>query len=162
LLAKREYSGVSHRSRDPRCIFCKIVHGEIPSARILESAEAVAFLDIHPVNPGHTLLVPKAHHAHLGELSDAVAAATGLLLPRLCRAITAATGAHGLNVIVNNGLAAGQTIDHCHWHIIPRFHDDSVKWPWPHCEYVGDELGQMKFRIERELDPDRDRGQDEE
>ena len=60
-------------------------------------------------------------------------------------------GADGLNVIVNNGQAAGQTIDHCHWHIIPRFADDAVNWPWPHSPYVGDELGQMKFRIEREL-----------
>ena len=57
----------------------------------------------------------------------------------------------GLNIIVNNGRAAGQTIDHCHWHIIPRFDDDPVNWPWPHSEYVGDELAQMRFRIEREL-----------
>ena len=65
--------------------------------------------------------------------------------------IRAATGADGLNVIVNNGRAAGQTIDHVHWHIIPRFQDDAVNWPWPQGEYVGDELGQMQFRIEREL-----------
>ena len=119
----------------------------------------MAFLDINPVNRGHTLLVPKAHHAHLSELPDAVAAAAGSLLPRLCRAIAAATGADGLNVIVNNGRAAGQTIDHCHWHIIPRFVDDAVNWPWPHSPYVGDELGQMKFRIERELAADLNPGQ---
>ena len=81
----------------------------------------------------------------------AVAAHAGSLLPRLCRAIRAATGADGINVIINNGRVAGQTIDHCHWHIIPRFRDDPVNWPWPQGEYVGDELGQMKFRIEREL-----------
>jgi histidine triad (HIT) family protein len=145
---------VIHRPRDPHCIFCKIVHGDIPSATILETAEAVAFLDINPVNPGHVLLVPKAHHAGLSELPDAVAAHAGSLLPRLCRAVRAATGADGLNVIVNNGQAAGQTVDHGHWHIIPRFQDDAVKWPWPHSQYVGDELGQMKFRIERELSSD--------
>ena len=112
----------------------------------------MAFLDINPVNPGHTLLVPKAHHAHLSELPDELSPPhVGSLLPRLCRAVRAATGADGLNVIVNNGQAAGQTIDHCHWHIIPRFPDDAVNWPWPQGEYVGDELGQMKFRIEREL-----------
>ena len=65
----------------------------------------------------------------------------------------AVTGADGLNVIVNNGHAAGQTIDHGHWHIIPRFHDDPVDWPWPHSQYVGDELGQMRFAIECELKP---------
>jgi histidine triad (HIT) family protein len=142
---------VTHSAPDPHCIFCKIVQGQLPSARVLETAEAVAFLDIHPVNPGHTLLLPKAHHAHLADLPEAVAAHAGSLLPRLCRAIRAATGADGLNIIVNNGRAAGQTIDHCHWHIIPRFDDDSVNWPWPQGEYIGDELGQMKFRIEREL-----------
>jgi histidine triad (HIT) family protein len=145
---------VSHRPHDPHCLFCNIAHGTIPSAKILETAEAVAFLDINPVNRGHTLLVPRAHHAHLSDLPDAVAAATSSLLPRLCRAIRAATGADGLNVIVNNGQVAGQTIDHCHWHIIPRFVNDAVNWPWPHSQYAGDELGQMKYRIERELAAD--------
>jgi histidine triad (HIT) family protein len=142
---------MSHRSHDPHCIFCKIVAGQLPSARLLETDEAVAFLDVNPVNPGHTLLVPIGHAAQVSDLADGVAAAVGSLLPRLCRAIAAATGAHGLNVIVNNGRAAGQTIDHCHWHIIPRFDDDTVNWPWPHGQYAGDELGQMRFRIEREL-----------
>jgi histidine triad (HIT) family protein len=142
---------MSHPSHDPHCIFCKIVRGEIPSSRVLETAEAVAFLDVNPVNQGHTLLVPKAHATHLSDLADAAAAEVGSLLPRLCRAITAATGAHGLNVIVNIGRAAGQTIDHCHWHLIPRFRDDAVNWPWPHSQYAGDELAQMAFRIEREL-----------
>jgi histidine triad (HIT) family protein len=142
---------VSHPPHDPQCIFCKIVHGTIPSAKILETAEAIAFLDINPVNRGHTLIVPKGHYPHVSEVPDEIAAATGSLLPRLCRAIKSATGADGLNVIVNNGLAAGQTIDHCHWHIIPRFVDDAVNWPWPHSAYAGGELEQMKSRIEREL-----------
>jgi histidine triad (HIT) family protein len=142
---------VSDRPHDPHCIFCKIADGAIPAAKVLETAEAVAFLDINPVNRGHTLLVPKAHHAHLSEVPEAVAAAIGSLLPRLCRAVSAATGADGLNVIVNNGQAAGQTIDHCHWHVIPRFADDAVNWPWPHISYLGDQLGQMKLSIEREL-----------
>jgi histidine triad (HIT) family protein len=142
---------VSREERDAHCIFCKIVNGEIPSAKILETVDVLAFLDINPVNRGHTLLVPKAHHANLSELPDAVAGAAGSLLPRLCRAVVAATGADGLNVIVNNGRAAGQTVDHGHWHIIPRFAGDAVNWPWPHSPYVGDELAQMKFRIEREL-----------
>jgi histidine triad (HIT) family protein len=138
-------------AHDPHCIFCKIVQGQIPSAKVLETDQAIAFLDIHPVNPGHVLIVPRAHHAHLSDLPDAIASHAGSLLPRLCRAVRAATGADGLNVIVNNGRSAGQTIDHVHWHIIPRFLDDAVNWPWPQGEYVGDELGQMQFRIEQEL-----------
>jgi histidine triad (HIT) family protein len=141
-------------SRDADCLFCKIIAGEIPSARVFETDAAVAFLDIRPVNHGHVLLVPREHHATLAELSDEAAAETAALLPRLARAVVKATGADGLNVIVNNGRVAGQTIDHGHWHLIPRFVDDAVNWPWPHDEYAGDELGQMQFRIERELKPD--------
>jgi histidine triad (HIT) family protein len=142
---------MTHPTHEPNCLFCKIVHGQVPSTRILETDQVVAFLDIHPVNPGHSLIVPRGHHAQLDDLPAAVAAHAGSLLPRLCRAIRAATGADGINVIINNGRDAGQTIDHCHWHIIPRFRDDSVNWPWPQGEYLGDELGQMRFRIEREL-----------
>ena len=143
-------------SHQASCIFCKIIRGEIPSAKVLETAHAVAFLDIQPVNHGHVLLVPKQHHADLTDLPEDLAAHTASLLPRLARAIRAATGADGFNVIVNNGRAAGQVVDHGHWHIIPRFHNDPVNWPWPHSEYVGDELGQMRFRIERELNPQAD------
>ena len=146
---------MSSHQHAPDCLFCKIVRHEIPSATVLETGDALAFLDIQPVNKGHLLLVPKAHHADLTELPEAIAAHLASLLPRLCRAVKSATGADGFNVIVNNGRAAGQTIDHAHWHIIPRFHADSVNWPWPHSEYLGDELGQMRFRIERELGPER-------
>ena len=136
---------------NPDCLFCKIVQGAIPAATVLETDRAIAFLDIHPVNPGHVLLVPKPHHATLADLPEAQAAHAAALLPRLCRAIRAATGADGLNVIINNGRVAGQTIDHGHWHIIPRFAADAVRWPWPHVQYVGDELGRMQSRIGREL-----------
>jgi histidine triad (HIT) family protein len=138
-------------SREPDCIFCKIVAGQIPSARVLETDAAIALLDIHPVNHGHMLLVPREHHATLADLPDEAAAETAALLPRLARAVLKATGADGMNLIVNVGRVAGQTIDHVHWHLIPRFADDAVNWPWPHTQYVGDELGQMQFRIEREL-----------
>jgi histidine triad (HIT) family protein len=140
----------AHKSN---CIFCKIVAGEIPSVQVLETDHAIALLDINPVNPGHVLLVSKDHHENLAALPDHLAASVAGALPRLCRAVQAATGAHGLNIIVNMGKAAGQTIDHLHWHVIPRFEQDAVNWPWPHSQYVGDELSQMQFRIQRELDP---------
>ena len=137
----------------PQCLFCKIAQGIIQAAVVLETREVIAFLDINPVNKGHVLLLPKEHHVDLIELPEALAAETARLLPSLARAVKLATGADGLNVIINNGEAAGQTIPHGHWHLIPRFHDDSVDWPWPHSEYLGDEIGQMQFRIERELRP---------
>ena len=142
---------LSH-AHDHNCLFCEIVKGEIPAAVILDTGHALAFLDIHPVNKGHVLLVPKTHHHDLCDLDETVAAATAALLPRLCRAVKLATGADGFNVIINNGQAAGQTVDHGHWHIIPRLRDDPVNWPWPHAEYRGDELNQMRFAISRELD----------
>jgi histidine triad (HIT) family protein len=144
---------VTQHHHKPDCIFCKIVRHELPSSVVLETDDVLVFLDIHPVNKGHVLLVPKPHHADLTELPEALAAHVASLLPALCRAVRKATGADGLNVIVNIGRAAGQTVGHGHWHVIPRWHDDPVDWPWPHSEYVGDALGQMRFRIERELNP---------
>ena len=136
---------------DPNCLFCKIVRGEIPSAIVLETDVAVAFLDIHPVNKGHVLLVPRAHHENLMDLDDSIAAATARLLPRLCRAVKLFAGADGFNVIINNGEVAGQTINHGHWHVIPRRKDDAVRWPWPHQSYLGEELVQTRDAIIREL-----------
>jgi histidine triad (HIT) family protein len=142
---------VADPTRDPHCIFCKIASGEIPSARVLETEHAVAFLDLNPLDPGHTLLVPRAHYTVLADLPDDLAAHAGSLLPRLCRAVKAATNAQGLNVLVNSGRVAGQTINHCHWHVIPRFAGDPVRWPWPQGKYSGDEMAQMKARIEQAL-----------
>jgi histidine triad (HIT) family protein len=142
---------MSAHAHDPNCVFCKIVRGEVPSSTVLATSDAVVFLDNHPVNKGHVLVVPRAHHADLTELPDHLAAHVGGLLPKVCRAVKAATGADGFNIIVNNGAAAGQTVGHGHWHVIPRFHADPVNWPWPHDDYVGDELGQMRCRIERAL-----------
>lgn len=143
---------MSQPAHDPSCVFCKIVRGEIPSARILETEHAVAFLDINPVNRGHILLVPKAHHATLAELPDDLAAETARLLPRLSRAMMSVTEAEGFNLIVNNGRVAGQTVAHSHWHLIPRCGDDAVDWPWPHVDYPDDELAQMRDRIAAALE----------
>ena len=128
-------------------IFTKIVLGEIPAAKGLETDRAVAFLDIGPVNPGHVLLIPKDEYSTLANLPDDLAAHLGSLLPRLCRAVKEASGAEALNIISNNGLTAGQTVPHIHWHIIPRFPDDAVRWPWPHGTYGDGEAAEMQRRI---------------
>jgi histidine triad (HIT) family protein len=101
-------------------IFDKILDGEIPCHRIYEDDEVLAFLDIGPLSKGHTLVIPKERKAHLHELSDASAAAIGRVLPRLCRAVMAATGAQAYNVLQNNGAAAHQAVMHVHFHIIPK------------------------------------------
>jgi histidine triad (HIT) family protein len=138
-------------SHDPSCVFCKILAGSIPSARVLETDEVVAFLDIGPLTPGHTLVVPKAHHPNLPAMPDDVAAAVGAVLPRICRAVKAATGAEGLNVLVNTGAVAGQSVEHVHWHVIPRRFDDGIAWPWRPLKCGEAEIEAMRRRIAGEL-----------
>ncbi|MFW5734760.1 MAG: HIT family protein, partial [Oceanidesulfovibrio sp.] len=106
--------------RDPECIFCKIVAGEIPSQKVLETDQIFAFLDIAPVNPGHVLVIPKAHYATLLDMDSALAEPIHEAVQRLAAAAMQATGAQGFNLQVNTHHAAGQLVPHVHYHIIPR------------------------------------------
>lgn len=106
------------------CLFCKIVSGEIPSARVYEDARAVAFLDIQPNNPGHTLLVPKDHARNILDIKEETLCGIMPALKKLSRAIKNAVSADGLNIAMNNEPAAGQIVFHAHIHIIPRFSND--------------------------------------
>lgn len=113
-------------------IFTKILRGEIPCHRVYEDAHVLAFLDINPIARGHTLVIPKESAETLDKLSDDAAAAIGRVLPRLSRAVLAATGASQFNVLQNNGPAAHQAVFHVHFHIIPRHADGSglgIAWP---------------------------------
>jgi len=101
-------------------IFDKILDGEVPCHRVYEDDHVLAFLDVGPLSDGHTLVIPKERRAHLHELSDEAAAALGRVLPRLCRAVLAATGATAYNVLQNNGAAAHQAVEHVHFHVIPK------------------------------------------
>lgn len=106
------------------CLFCKIAAGEIPATKVYEDGDMVAFLDIKPVNPGHVLVIPKAHYALLSETPDDVAAEMMKIVPSLGKAIMKATGTHGFNLMMNNGQDSGQLIGHVHMHIIPRHAGD--------------------------------------
>ncbi len=111
-------------------IFDKILAGETPRHRLYEDEHALAFLDIGPIAPGHTLVIPKERRAHLHELSDEAAAAIGRVLPRLCRAVLQATGATAYNVLQNNGITAHQAVMHVHFHIIPRLGSTGLGIGW--------------------------------
>jgi histidine triad (HIT) family protein len=104
-------------------VFAKILRGEIPCHRIYEDADVLAFLDVNPIARGHTLVIPKEPAETIDQLSDEAAAAIGRVLPRIARAVLAATGARAFNVLQNNGADAHQAVLHVHFHIIPR-HDD--------------------------------------
>jgi histidine triad (HIT) family protein len=101
-------------------IFGKIIAGQIPCHKVYEDDRVLAFLDINPLTRGHTLVVPKEAAPTLDKLSDESAAALGRVLPRICRAVIAATGVTEYNVLENNGPGAHQAVFHVHFHIIPR------------------------------------------
>lgn len=101
-------------------IFTRIITGEIPCHRVYEDERVIAFLDINPVSPGHTLVVPKEAAETLDKLSEDSAAAIGRALPRISRAVLKATGAKAFNVLQNNGAGAHQAVFHVHFHIIPK------------------------------------------
>jgi len=113
-------------------VFAKILRGEIPCHRVYEDDRVLAFLDISPLSRGHVLVIPKEPAETLDQLSDDSAAAIGRVLPRLARAVLAATGARHYNVLQNNGAPAHQAVHHVHFHIIPKFDDGSglgIDWP---------------------------------
>jgi histidine triad (HIT) family protein len=113
-------------------VFGKIVRGEIPCNKVYEDDKVLAFLDISPLSEGHTLVVPKEPAETMDRLSDESAAALGRVLPRLCRAVVAATGVREYNVLENNGSGAHQAIAHVHFHIIPKPNPrDGLGIGWP-------------------------------
>jgi len=111
-------------------IFSRIIAGELPCHRVYEDEHVLAFLDVNPLSDGHTLVIPKESAATLDQLSDESAVAIGRVLPRLCRAVIAATGAGAYNVLQNNGPAAHQAVMHVHFHIIPKMSDAGLGIGW--------------------------------
>ncbi len=104
-------------------IFTKIIAGDIPSHKVYEDDKVFAFLDINPLSPGHTLVIPKEPAKTLDALSDDASAAIGRALPRIARAVMAATGTDQYNILQNNGPRAHQAVFHVHFHIIPKTED---------------------------------------
>ena len=112
-------------------IFAKILRNEIPCHRVYEDDKVVAFLDVNPLAKGHTLVIPREPAETLDKLSPESAAAIGKVLPRIARAVLAATGAREFNVLQNNGPGAHQAVMHVHFHIIPKYSDGSglgIEW----------------------------------
>ena len=136
-------------------IFDKILSGELSCHRVYEDAHTLAFLDIAPLAPGHTLVIPKEAREHLHQLSDESAAALGLALPRVARAVLAATGAEHYNVLQNNGESAHQAVPHVHFHIIPRLQEKGLglQWNSGKLEDAEELLERMHTALATEADP---------
>ena len=115
---------------DPDCLFCKIVAGEIPSARVDEDERTVAFMDINPATRGHLLVVPREHATDLLDVPEADLDACARAAQRLARRVKERLGADGVNLLNSCGQAAWQTVFHFHVHVIPRYADDPLRLPW--------------------------------
>ncbi|MBQ7234645.1 MAG: HIT family protein [Kiritimatiellae bacterium] len=103
------------------CVFCAIAAGEIPSFKVYEDDAVLAYLDINPFTKGHTLVIPKKHSTGLLDTDDAVLAAVVARVRKVAARLKEALPCDGFNILQNNGEAAGQTVKHLHFHIVPRY-----------------------------------------
>ena len=130
------------------CIFCKILRGELPSARVYEDENVLAFLDIAPVRPGHTLVIPKLHAETLMDLPAEPAGALGAALPKIATAVMKGVGAEGLNIFQANRPCAGQVVFHVHFHLIPRNENDGIHFLPPQSSYADGEMDKVAAAIQ--------------
>lgn len=132
------------------CIFCKIANGEIPSTTLYEDEDFRVILDMGPATRGHALLLPKEHYADLFELEDETAAKALKTAKKIGAKMKKALHADGLNVVQNNGEAAGQTVFHFHMHLIPRYKDDHAGILWEPKETTPEEMAEVKRLVDAE------------
>ncbi|HWC10915.1 MAG TPA: HIT family protein [Acidimicrobiales bacterium] len=119
------------------CLFCQVVVGEAPAHRVLDEADAVAFLDVLPLFPGHCLLVPREHHETLGDLPEPLVGGLFATARRLALAVEAAMEAEGSFVAMNNRVS--QSVPHLHVHVVPRRRKDGLRgFFWPRSRYADD------------------------
>ncbi|MBT2669563.1 HIT family protein [Streptomyces sp. ISL-14] len=136
------------------CIFCKIINGEIPSSKVFENEHVLAFLDISQVTKGHTLVIPKVHKENLYELTPEIAMNLFEVVPEIARAMKQEFQPVGLNLLNNNGEAAGQSVFHFHMHLIPRHGEGDgfgAVWKTNTSDYTPDDLKQIADSIAQHL-----------
>jgi len=133
------------------CIFCKMVAGQIPVVKVYEDEIVLAFLDIGPISDGHTLVIPKQHFEKLHDCPAELLGQVASRLGRIAGAVAAAMNADGYNLLCNNGRAAGQLIEHLHFHIVPRNVGDSVFDRWPSYRYPQGKIEKIADKIRENL-----------
>ncbi len=132
-------------------LFLKIVRGEIPSAKVYEDEHTYAFLDIHPNNKGHVLVVPKQKFRNIFDLDRETFLAMAATAHMIARALKESLGADGVNIVMNNEPAAGQEVFHAHMHIIPRFENDGVFGNLKKTSYAEGEINTFAEKIRTAL-----------
>ena len=120
------------------CIFCKIIAGEIPSATVYEDDDVKAILDVNPAARGHVIVLPKKHAADVFSLPDEDLSKAMCVAKKIAIALKEAYKCDGINILQNNGEAAGQTVFHLHIHVIPRYEGDTISVKWKQGEMPSD------------------------
>ncbi len=133
------------------CLFCKIVAGNIPCYKVYEDERTLAFLDINPINKGHTLVIPKVHVSKISELSDDGLVAFFRALQKVTRAVEGSVRLDGLNLFVNQGEVAGQVVPHFHCHISPRLKGDGLRMWIPSLKLSEEEFVDTMVKIKMAL-----------
>ena len=133
------------------CIFCKIISGDIPSTVIYEDENVRVILDIAPAAKGHAILVLKEHAANIFELNAELAGKVFAVVPKVAAAIKETLGCDGMNILQNNGVAAGQTVFHFHIHFIPRWDDDTIQIKWATGGYADGEATELAQDISKKI-----------
>lgn len=133
------------------CVFCKIANGEIPASVIYEDTDFMVILDKFPGAYGHTLIIPKRHSDNIFDLDAGDASKLYPLAKTVAAAVRDSLNSDGINILQNNGEAAGQSVIHFHMHIIPRFKNDSVRIKWTPKEAGNDELNKLSDLVKSKL-----------
>ena len=132
-------------------IFSKIIAGKIPSFKVYEDKKVVAILDINPVNAGHLLVIPREEYITLMDMPDKLAEHTITVVKHLASEIQRITGAPGINIFLNNGVAAGQEVPHVHFHIIPRFEGDDAIPHWKRKQVSPEDLKELSELLSKSI-----------
>ena len=133
------------------CLFCKIVAGQIPVTKIYEDEVVLSFLDIGPISDGHTLVIPKQHYEKLHECPAELLGQVFTRIGKIAHAASAAMNSAGYNLLCNNGRAAGQLIEHLHFHIVPRNTGDGLFNHWPSVEYEDGRMEEVAEAIRKNI-----------
>jgi histidine triad (HIT) family protein len=133
------------------CLFCKMVAGQIPVTKIYEDEVVLAFLDIGPISDGHTLVIPKQHFEKLHDCPSELLGRVGERLGKIAAAVITAVNSDGYNVLCNNGRAAGQLVEHLHFHIIARRNGDGLFERWPAYRYEQGRIEGIAEEIRKKL-----------
>lgn len=133
------------------CIFCSIIGKEISSTTIYENEWVKAIMDISPANKGHVILISKQHCENIFDLEEEAAGEIFIVAKKVAVLLKEELKCDGINILQNNGKAAGQTVFHFHIHIIPRYDDDKVTIDWDHLSYQEGELKELGERLKEKL-----------